>query len=129
MILHAEERRGTVAKALVRVVVQIEVRNFDVAGGKRIGIDAKTMVLRSDFDFPCEQILNRMIRSVMAEFELVGFAAERETAELMPQTNAKDRHLSEQLANVCDGVRDWFGIARAVRQEYAFGFHREHIRC
>ena len=50
MILDAEERQRAVAHAFVGVVVQIDMRDFDVARRKRIGIDAEAMILRGDLD-------------------------------------------------------------------------------
>src|SRR6202000_3140424 len=50
MVLHAEERQRTVAHAFVGLVVQIQVREFDIARWQRLGIDAETMILRSDLD-------------------------------------------------------------------------------
>ena len=51
VILHAEERQFFVAHAFVGVVVEIDVGDFDVAGGQRFGIDAEAVILGGDFDF------------------------------------------------------------------------------
>ncbi len=68
MILHAEERQRFVAHAIVGVVVEIDVGDFDVAGGEGFGIDAEAMILRGDFDFLVLQILHGMIGAVVAKF-------------------------------------------------------------
>jgi len=68
VILDAEERQRFVAHAFVGVVVEIDVGDFDVAGGKGFGIDTETVILRGDFDFLGEEVLHGMIRTVMAEF-------------------------------------------------------------
>jgi len=68
VVLDAEEGQLFVAHAFVGVIVQIDVRDFDVAGGERFGIDAEAVILRGDFDFFVKQVLNGMIRAVMPEF-------------------------------------------------------------
>lgn len=67
VVLDTEERQLFVAHAFVGVVVEIDVGDFDVARGKRFGIDAKAMILSGDFDFFSQQILYGMIRTVMAK--------------------------------------------------------------
>ena len=98
MILHAEERQRAVAHAFVGVIVQIDVRDFDVARRERFGIHAEAVVLRRDFDFLRAQIFHRMIRAVMAEFQLECLAAQREAAELMAEADAEDRDAAEQAS-------------------------------
>ena len=83
VVLHAEQRQRFVPEALVRVIVQIQVRDLHVARWQRFGIDAEAVILRSDLDLLGEQIFHRMIRAVMAELELERLAAEREAAELV----------------------------------------------
>src|ERR1039458_5930094 len=56
MILDAEERKRAVAHAFVRVIVQIDVRDLDIALRERIRIDAEAMILGGDFDFLREEI-------------------------------------------------------------------------
>ena len=91
VILDAEQRERAVAHAFVRVVVQIYVRDFDVARRQRIRVDAEAVILRCDLDFLRAQILHRMVRAVMAEFQLERVAAERQAAELMAEADAEDR--------------------------------------
>ncbi len=62
MILHAEERQRFMAQAFVGVIVEIEVRDFDFAGGQRFGVHAEAVILRSDFHLIGEQVLYRMVR-------------------------------------------------------------------
>ena len=51
MILDAKERQRAVAHALIGLVVQIHVRDFDLARWERVGVDAKAVVLSRDFNF------------------------------------------------------------------------------
>jgi hypothetical protein len=52
--------------------------------GKRFRIDAEAVILGGDFDFSCDQVLDRMIRTAMTKLELKGLRARREGQNLMP---------------------------------------------
>ena len=68
MILHAEQRQRPVPHPLIRVIVQIHMRNLHVARRQRIWIHAKSMILRSDLHLLGAQVLHRMIRPMMPKF-------------------------------------------------------------
>ena len=127
MILHAKERQRAMAHAFVGVVVQIDVGDFHVARRKRIGIDAKAVILRGNFHFSRAQILHRMVRAVMTEFQLEGAAAEGQPAKLVAETNAENRDAAQEFANVGDGIPHGFGISGAIRQKHAIGLQRENV--
>ena len=67
VVLDAEQGHVFVAHAFVGVVVEVDVGDFDVARGQRFRIDAEAVILGGDFHFFGEQVLNGMIRAVMAE--------------------------------------------------------------
>ena len=50
VVLHAEDRLAAVAEAFERLVVQVDVRDFDVVQVERIGIDREAVVVRGDLD-------------------------------------------------------------------------------
>src|SRR6266849_11038772 len=85
VILHAEERQGFMAHAFVGLIVQVYVRDFHIFGRQRIRIYTEAVILRGDFDLLGEQILYRMIRAVVAKFQLEGFSAKREAAQLVAE--------------------------------------------
>jgi hypothetical protein len=89
--LHAEQRQGAVAHAFVGVIVQVDVRDFYVTGGQGFRIHAEAVILRGDFYLLGEQIFYGMIRTVVAEFQLEGFSAQREPAQLMAEANTEHR--------------------------------------
>jgi len=68
MILDAEERQCAMAHAFIRVVVEIHMRDFHVARRERIRVHAEAVVLGSDFDFFRGEILDGMIRAMVAKF-------------------------------------------------------------
>ncbi len=45
----------------------------------------------------------------------------------MPEADAEDRHLAQQLGQLGDDRAGFLRIARAVRQEHAIGLHGQHL--
>src|SRR6202034_1452551 len=68
-----------------------------------------------------------MVRAVMAEFQLERLAAQRESAQLVAETDAENRDAAGQPADIFDGVRDRLGIARAVREKNSVRLQREDV--
>ena len=75
MVLHTKQRQIPVPHAFQRVVVQINVRQFDFTLRQRIRIDGEIMVVRRDLDLPRVQLLHRMISAVMSKLQLEGLSA------------------------------------------------------
>jgi len=125
VILHTEERQRAVAHALVRVVVQIHVRDFHITRRQRIRVHAEAMILRRNLHFLGEQVFHRMIRAVVPEFQFERAAAKGQTAELMPQTNPENWDASEQLPNILNSIANRFGIARTIGKKNAVRLERE----
>lgn len=84
VILHREQRQVLVPHALQRVVVKIDVRQLDFARRQRIGINREVVIVRRDLDLAGVQLFHGMIPPMMAEFQLVGFAAQSDARQLMP---------------------------------------------
>src|SRR5450755_4414522 len=76
VVLNAENRFTAMPQTFYRIVVQIQVRDFHVRVLQGIGIDTEAVILRGDLYLPRSVVKNRMIRSMVAEFELVGLASE-----------------------------------------------------
>ena len=127
MILHAEDGLAAVAEAFQRLVVQVDVRDFDFVEVERIGIHREAVVVRSDLDLAGDLVQHRVIRAAMAELQLVRLAAERQAEDLVPQADAEDRDPADQLAHLRGLKLERLGIAGAVREEHAVGLQREHV--
>ena len=127
MILHAEDRLAAVTKSLQRLIVQIHVGNFDVALVERIRVDGETVVVRRNFDTLREPVDDRVIGAAMPELQLVGFAAESQSENLVPEANAENGRFSHQAAHIVDLRMERFGIARAVGKKHAVRFQRENV--
>src|SRR6185437_7691549 len=127
VVLHAKQRQIPVPQAFERVVIQINVGEFNFTLRKRIGIHGKVMVVRGDFNLSGVQLLHWMISAVVAEFQLESLSAERNSCELMSKTNSEDRLATHQAANVVHGVRARFGIAGPIREKHTVRLERENI--
>ncbi len=91
MILHAKDRPGLVAQALDGLVVQIDAVHRD-ARSQRFRVHRKAVILRRDFDPAGFQILHRLVRAAMAEFQFESFPAKRLPEHLVAETNPKNRN-------------------------------------
>src|SRR5208282_5729593 len=127
MVLHAKEWQRAMPDALVRVIVQVQVRHLNLARRQRVRIHAEAVILSRDLHLTGEQILDRMIRTVMSEFQLERLSAEGEATQLVPEANPEDGHAPDKLADVCNRIGDGLGVAGAVRQENTARLHREDI--
>ena len=102
VILHAEHRLAAVAEAFQRLVVQIHVRDFDVARVERIRIHREAVIVRGDLDALRQLVDHRMIGAAMPELQLVSFAAQRQPENLVTQADAEDRRLADQSPHIID---------------------------
>src|SRR5262252_7013823 len=127
VVLHAEQRQVSVPHTFECLVVQVDVGQFDLAFRQRVGIDGEVVIVRSDLYLAREQLLHRMVSTVMSELEFEGPAAERDATQLVAQTNPKDWPASHQPTDVVDCVGAGLGITGAVRQEDAVGLQPQHI--
>src|SRR2546423_10531956 len=68
-----------------------------------------------------------MIGSPVAEFELVGFSAERVAEKLVAKANPKHRLFAEQVLHGVNHGTKPGGIARTRGKKHAIGFPGEHF--
>ena len=127
MILHTEDRVTAVAHPFDSVVIQVEMSDCDLRVGERVGVDTEAVVLGSDFHFVGAVVYDGVIGSVMAELELVGFAAEGEAENLMTETDAEDGNLTDEFADLRGLMFERFGVSRAVGEEDAGRFESENV--
>ena len=93
MILHGESRYAAMPHPLQGLVIQIHVRQFDLACIQRIRVNGKTMVLCCDFHAPGKKVLHRLVPSPMPEFKLKGLCSEGFADQLVTKANTHYRHL------------------------------------
>ena len=94
---------------------------------ERVRVHGEAVILRRDLDLAGGQVHHRLIAAVVAELELVGLAAERQTQDLMAEADTEDRLLADQSLHVLFGVGHGVGIARPVGEKNAVGIERQHI--
>ena len=73
------------------VVVQVDVRDLHVVQIQALRIHGESMILCGNFDLLPLHIQNRMITTMMSEFQLVRSASKSEAEDLMPETNPEYR--------------------------------------
>src|SRR5262245_37695634 len=115
MVLNAERRNRAMLEAFAGVVVQVDMRDLDVVQIETFRVDREAVILRGDLHLFALDIKNRMITAVMSEFQLVGFAAQSQSENLMAQTNPEDRLLPQHVANALDRVLERLRVARPIR--------------
>src|SRR5438034_11699923 len=104
MILNAERGKSTVFKAFNGVVVQIDVSNVDFVHVQTFRVDSETVILRRNFHLLALCVQDRMISTMMSEFQFECSPPEREAHNLMTQADTKNRLFSNQSADVFDGI-------------------------
>src|SRR5437660_12065927 len=100
---------------------------LDFALGQRVWIDGEVVVVSRYFDLSSLQIFDRMVSAVVAELELEGLPSQRDSRQLMPQTDSEDRLAAHQPADGIDCIRARLRITGAVREENSVGLERQHI--
>ena len=88
---------------------------------------AEAVVLRGNFHLAAHEVHDGLVAAAMAELELLHFAAACKANHLMAQANAEHRHLANKLARLLVGFGHGIGVARAVGEEDAVGFHGKHV--
>src|SRR5882757_10178534 len=96
MVLHGKEWHPGTAQTFDGFVVEVQMRQFRTAL-QRFGFHREPMILRSYFHPARPQIHHRMIRAMMTEIELVSFAAQRQSQQLMAQADSEYRFPPEYV--------------------------------
>src|SRR5438094_3490195 len=104
VILHRKHRTISTGQSFDRVIVQTQMYHEDVTERRiddgrsfrhrtdRVAyLYRKIVVLRRDLNSSGAEVHDWMIRPMMAELQLIGLESQRETENLMPSTNTKNR--------------------------------------
>ena len=127
VILHAEDRAVGQAQPFHRAVVEVAVGDLHV-GGQRILLDRVVMVLRGDLHVGRAYVAHRLVAAVVPKLELIGAAAQRQTDNLVAQTDAKGGDAGgEQAADRGRGIGHARRVAGAVAEEDAVWVERKYI--
>ena len=89
MVLNRENRQIAVTKAFQSLVVQVEVRAFDLSGIKGVRIHCETVVLTSDLDSARLFVQHRLVAPPMPELEFEGVGPAGKTEQLVSKANPK----------------------------------------
>jgi len=127
VILNAKGGQAAVAKALDGAIVEVDVRHHAAVGFEAFLIDGKAVVLAGDFHAVRVEILHRLIRAAMAEFQFVRRRADGPAEKLMAEADAEDRDLAQNTDDRFDRIIEHGRIARTVADEQAVGFKVENL--
>src|SRR5512140_548501 len=105
------------AEALVRSVIQVDMRNLDPGFVQRLRVDGEAVVLRGDLDLAGQKILDRVVPPAMTEFQLEGLPTQSQSNELMTEADAEDRLLADKSLDVLNGNSHCRGISGSVREK------------
>ena len=102
---------------LHRAVVQRHVADIEAIGAG----DREAVVLHRHEHALAVAHPYGVIGAAMAEGELEGLEAERETEELVPEADSEQRHPPDKRQHRLDGILELGGIAGAVADEHGLG--------
>jgi hypothetical protein len=126
MVLHGEGAVGGGGQPFAAVVVEVDVRGDD-ASGQSGRVYGETVIVAGDLHRAALRYLHRLIAAAMAEFELVGLRPQRQPQNLMPQADAEDGFVSQQLGYRLNGVGNGRRIARPIRKEDTIRFQSQRL--
>src|SRR5882762_3071956 len=132
MVLDRENRVLPVPHPFDGPIVEVKVRDLKrlrTGNAARIAVHGESMILRRDKYLSRIEIAHWVVPPAMAIRELHRLAAQRQTEELMSETDPENRQRAVgQLADRRDRIVDGGGIAGAVRKEDAIGFELAYAR-
>ena len=127
LVVHDRRDAGARPEAqvvLVALEAARELRHERAQAGKQ---KAEAVVLRRDLHAAREQVHHGMVAAAVAELELLDPGAGGLRDHLVPEADAEHGHLSQQLLHLGVRALHSLGVAGAVRQEHAVGFHGQHL--
>ncbi len=69
-----------------------------------LGVDGKTMVMAGNLNGAAAGDLDRLVSPPVTEFELVGFCSQRQAHDLVAETDAEHRLLSQKRLDIIDSI-------------------------
>ena len=128
VILHRKGRAVGERHAAVRAVEQRDMRLLHV-GGKRSAVDGEAVVHRHDLHLAGGEVLDRVVRAVVALRHFHRPPADREPEQLMAEADAEQRNFClEQGLDGRHGVFAGLGrVSRPVGQENPVGPQRKNL--
>ena len=128
VVLDAEHGQSLVAEALYRAVVEIALRDIEVARRNRVPIDLEFVVLAGDVDPAGVEVLDGVVGAVVAIREARGRRPSRPTEDLMPEADAQQRDSAEGMPRQLDRSVQNGRIPWAVGENQPVGAKCLHVR-
>src|SRR5579859_7721421 len=132
MILDGENRVLPMPHPFHSPVIEVEVGDlkcFRTGHSAGVALDCESMILGCDKYLSRMHIPHWVIPAAMAVRELHRLSTERQSEQLMTETNSENRQLTiGEVADGVDGVADRRGITRPIREKEAVRFELAHAR-
>ena len=119
VVLDAEGGQCAVAKAFDRGIVQVALRDVEVAARDRGRDDLELVVLARDMDTPGVEVLHGMVGAVVTVRKTRGGRPGGAAEDLVTETDPEQRDPAERLLRQLDRPLENRRVARAVRQDEA----------
>src|ERR1700733_7643943 len=103
VVLHAKHRVRLMPQPSQRLIIQIRMRPLNIIR-QRIRSQLEVCVSRADPPLARPVVYDRMVPAMVAKLQLVGFAAERDSEDLMSQADSKDGFLPLQLFHILNRI-------------------------
>src|SRR5581483_615039 len=104
------------ADPLERAVEQALVRRDERRAVEVRRVDREAVVVRRDEHAARLDVADGVVAAAVPELELPRRRSEREPEDLVPEADAEERQLPEELLRALDAVGDRGGVAGAVRE-------------
>ena len=114
MVLDGKDGEAEVPHSFNRPVIQIHVGQLDFPAGDGVDVDRKAVVLGRDLDLSGVELLDRVVRPMMAKFEFIGSATQGEAQNLVSQTDPEDRPFPDELPGGLNQVHHSLRVPRAI---------------
>ena len=121
MILHGENGKGSVAKTLQSLIVQVLMSQLYLAIVEGVRIDGKPMIVGSDLHRILYQVLDRLIPSSMAKLHFESTSSESQSQQLMSQANSEHGLLVYQFLDFFYNIRQRLGVSWPVGEKHPIG--------
>ena len=114
MILDGEDGKVLMPHSFDRPVIEVHLRDFDLIGIKRFGIDTESMVLGGNHYPTGLEVFDRLIGSPMTKFQFKCPSPKGQAQKLVAQTDAEDRFFAHQVTDRLNRIRHALWVARAI---------------
>ncbi len=116
------------AESFDRAIVQVALRHVEVAGGYRRRVDLELVILARDVDAARVEVLDRVVRAVVAVGKARGGGSGSASEDLVAKADSEQRNRAQRLPRKLDRTVQHRRVTWSVGQHQAIGAERLHLR-